>query len=639
MGAVSESAQGALIDRELVDRARTGDRGAFTELVRRHTPRARAMAFGACRDREAAHDIVQESFLRVWRHLDEFDGRASFGTWIYRIVANLAIDHHRRNRRSGIAVAIDDCEESQLPCTADDADPCAVAQEREYEARVSEAIRMLTPAHRNVLIARGEGKPYVLIAHEQGIPVGTVMSRVFHARRVYAEVMRAEEIANGDERITSVASYEGAEENENIMAKTYFGDIAQGRLPSSEKVDPFKVIVVGLDAPATPATEELVDEGANRELAELIANPDKFLASYEPETRRTYNLNGLTSLLTDGQLQDAIVAAIGDVFAVVEGRHRAVWMRLLHECLRGDRDIAALRGIIATVRAENGSDWMPAFKAKSPGTKDAQEMGRMVTITNTLRKVVTDQESYEFAMKRVRAAEKNGAKPDFDKIARDLNLSSGNVVRAYHRLSTMNADVIESVFSGAISINAVLQVARNGASPDEVSRIVAEMIAAGATSVRDAIATRRAAAGYTSDSTVDDRDDDGNGGTRPRGDTERVERESPDATTGSGTPRKIVQFADKPLGAKFTDDYAEGLNNKGNAHETLALACMKLASKGWASLNKRERDAIKGVASLYGAVEDARKKAAEKAKKIAEARAKVNAPADPNAEALVADPE
>ena len=203
----------------------------------------------------------------------------------------------------------------------------------------------------------------------------------------------------------------------------------------------------------------------------------------------------------------------------------------------------------------------------------------------------------------------------------------------------MNADVIESVFSGAISINAVLQVARNGASPDEVSRIVAEMIAAGATSVRDAIATRRAAAGYTSDSTVDDRDDDGNGGTRPRGDTERVERESPDATTGSGTPRKIVQFADKPLGAKFTDDYAEGLNNKGNAHETLALACMKLASKGWASLNKRERDAIKGVASLYGAVEDARKKAAEKAKKIAEARAKVNAPADPNAEALIADSE
>jgi RNA polymerase sigma-70 factor (ECF subfamily) len=596
------------------------------------------MAFGACRDREAAHDIVQESFLRVWRHLDEFDGRASFGTWIYRIVANLAIDHHRRNRRSGIAVAIDDCEESQLPC-ADDADPCAVAQEREYEARVSEAIGMLTPAHRNVLIARGEGKPYVQIAQEQGIPVGTVMSRVFHARRAYAEVMRAEEIANSDERTSTQRAYEGAEENENIMAKTYFGDIAQGRLPSSEKVDPFKVIVVGLDAPATPATEELVDEGANRELAELIANPDKFLASYEPETRRTYNLNGLTSLLTDGQLQDAIVAAIGDVFAVVEGRHRAVWMRLLHECLRGDRDIAALRGIIATVRAENGSDWMPAFKAKSPGTKDAQEMGRMVTITNTLRKVVTDQESYEFAMKRVRAAEKNSAKPDFDKIARDLNLSSGNVVRAYHRLSTMNADVIESVFSGAISINAVLQVARNGASPDEVSRIVAEMIAAGATSVRDAIATRRAAAGYESDSTVDDRDDDGNGGTRPRGDTERVERESPDAVTGSGTPRKIVRFAEKPLGEKFVDEYVDSLNGKANQHETLAIACLKLASKGWASLNKREKDAVEGVSSLYKSINAARKVAEAKAKKAAEARAKVNAPADPNAEALIADSE
>ena len=654
MSAVSESAQGALIDRELVDRARTGDRGAFTELVRRHTPRARAMAFGACRDREAAHDIVQESFLRVWRHLDEFDGRASFGTWIYRIVANLAIDHHRRNERSLASVSLDDCEESQLPC-ADDADPCAVAQEREYEARVSEAIGMLTPAHRNVLIARGEGKPYVKIAQEQGIPVGTVMSRVFHARRAYAEVMRAEEIATGDERTVAVAAYEGAGDNTMDISKQQcnIGSVAKGVPALADPTKDVKIVAYGAEgglfvAP-TDATRGLVDPDAPdaSELRALYADTDGFVAS--GHYRAAHHLNMLLSVLIDGQQTEPKVVTIkGDpnVYTKV-GRSRLVWWAIVWECLAGTRDVKALRAVVAERRETLGVNWRPDFRVMSGGrgSANADEYTAEVMLENTGRKVIGERGLYAMAMHRIAEwakAHRNDAKappPPFAEIARHVNRTD-SVVRSWHKLSAMNADVIDAVFSDQISINAVLQVARNGATPDEVSRIVAEMIAAGATSVRDAIATRRAAAGYESDSTVDNEPrGDGEGGKRSQGDSERVERESTDAVTGSGTPRSPVQFAEKPLGARFADEYAEGLNNKGNAHETLALACMKLASKGWASLNKREKDAIKGVASLYGAVEDARKKAAEKAKKAAEARAKANAPADPNAEALIADPE
>ncbi len=656
MGAVSESAQGALYDRELVDRARSGDRAAFTELVRRHTPRARAMAFGACRDAEATHDIVQESFLRVWRHLDEFDGRASFATWLYRIVANLAIDHHRRNRKASLAVSIDDCDDSQLPTTADETDPCAVAQDREHEARVVEAIHTLSPAHRDVLIARANGKAYTAIAAEQGIPKGTVMSRLFHARRAYAEVMRGEENGHVDERIPTAGAYEGAGEDDMDITKQAcnIGNVAKGVPALADPTKDIKIVAEGVEgglfvAP-TDATRGLVDPDASdaSELRALYADTDGFIAS--GHYRAAHHLNMLLSVLIDGQQTEPKVVQIkGDTNVYTKvGRSRLVWWAIVWECLAGTRDVKALRAVVAERRETLGANWRPDFRVMSGGrgTANADEYTAEVMLENTGRKVIGERGLYTMAMHRIgewAKAHRNDAKapaPPYGEIARHVNRTE-NVVRSWQRLSMQNADVIDAVFSDAISINAVLQVCRNGASPDEVSRIVAEMIAAGATSVRDAIATRRASAEYVSNSTVDDRDDEGGGERSGGGNGERTERESPDAVTGSGTPRVPVQFAEKPLGARFATAYGEGLNNKGNQHETLALACMKLASIGWASLNKREKDAIKGVASLYGAVEDARKKAAEKAKKVAEAiaRAKGDPNTDPNAASLVTDPK
>src|SRR3972149_5434974 len=88
-------------DRNLVDRAKQGDREAFATLVRRHQDRAFNLAYQMVRNREDALDISQEAFARAYTSLPTFKGEASFSTWLHRIVVNLALDSLRRQRVAG----------------------------------------------------------------------------------------------------------------------------------------------------------------------------------------------------------------------------------------------------------------------------------------------------------------------------------------------------------------------------------------------------------------------------------------------------------------------------------------------------------------------------------------------------------
>src|SRR5215471_13843206 len=102
-------------DAALVARAKRGDRDAFRALVERHERKAYAVALGMVKQPDDARDIVQEAFLKVWRSLGAFEGQSAFYTWLYRIVANLCIDHLRRGRRE---VEYDDSrvhEEDDVP--------------------------------------------------------------------------------------------------------------------------------------------------------------------------------------------------------------------------------------------------------------------------------------------------------------------------------------------------------------------------------------------------------------------------------------------------------------------------------------------------------------------------------------------
>jgi RNA polymerase sigma-70 factor (ECF subfamily) len=175
-------------DRELVLAARGGDRDAFRTLFERYHRRAYALAFGMLRHQDDALDVVQDAFIKAHKHLDKFEGNSSFFTWLYRIVMNLAIDHIRKHRRVR-PVELDD---KSLEEAGDDAllptilggNPGRALQDGEIRRRIDEALGELSENHRAVLIMRElEGLSYEEMAQAMGCSKGTIMSRLFHARK------------------------------------------------------------------------------------------------------------------------------------------------------------------------------------------------------------------------------------------------------------------------------------------------------------------------------------------------------------------------------------------------------------------------------------------------------------------------
>lgn len=173
-------------DRRLIVRAQAGDSGAFRLLVERHQRRVFAIALGLVRDEQDAREIAQEAFLRVHKGLPQFHGGSSFFTWLYRIVTNLSIDLMRKpSRREAelhFALEVEDGESSLLPPA--DADPYDVVHRGELSQRIYEALAQLPPYHRGVILMREvEGMSYEEMAEAMQVSKGTIMSRLFHARK------------------------------------------------------------------------------------------------------------------------------------------------------------------------------------------------------------------------------------------------------------------------------------------------------------------------------------------------------------------------------------------------------------------------------------------------------------------------
>jgi RNA polymerase sigma-70 factor (ECF subfamily) len=176
-------------DRELILLAKKGDHAAFRRLVERHQRRAFSVAVGLVRDENEARELVQEAFLRVYRGLAAFQGGSSFYTWLYRIITNLAIDAMRKPGRKDVElrerhVAGDDDGNLPLVSRIDGADPLDVIRRRELAARIQAALDDLPPYHRGVILMREvEGMSYEEMAEATGVSAGTIMSRLFHARK------------------------------------------------------------------------------------------------------------------------------------------------------------------------------------------------------------------------------------------------------------------------------------------------------------------------------------------------------------------------------------------------------------------------------------------------------------------------
>lgn len=182
-------------DGELVARVLQGDKNAFRPIVERYQNRIFAMVVGMVRDEAEARDLVQNAFIKAYQSLDTFRLDSSFYTWLYRIAMNLAIDscRKRRRRKTGSfdeAVAARDEDGEMLELHHTDG-PAEALQRKELRQRIFAAMEELTEEQREVLLLREvEGLSYAEISESMGIPEGTVMSRLFYARKKMQGLLR-----------------------------------------------------------------------------------------------------------------------------------------------------------------------------------------------------------------------------------------------------------------------------------------------------------------------------------------------------------------------------------------------------------------------------------------------------------------
>jgi RNA polymerase sigma-70 factor (ECF subfamily) len=178
-------------DSAAVEAARLGNRAAFEWLVRRHQRRALSVALGVLRNKEDARDACQEAFLRVFRSIESFDGESRFSTWLHRIVVNICIDRLRARTSAGL-VALDDFE----GVIAGDDNPARRIENMQLGGLIDAALGRLKPKHRTALLLREvQGLSYQEIANAMGTSIGTVMSRLFHARKNMQALLIDEEPA------------------------------------------------------------------------------------------------------------------------------------------------------------------------------------------------------------------------------------------------------------------------------------------------------------------------------------------------------------------------------------------------------------------------------------------------------------
>ena len=184
-------------DAELVHAARSGDRRALDELLRRHHDRIHLLCRRLCRDRGDAEDATQNALIAIVRGLERYDGRAEFSTWSYRVATNACLDELRRRRRRPVAHETDTVVAlAQRGEPARD-DPSASAERAEDRSRIQAALDRLDESFRLPVVLRDLAElDYAEIAEVLQLPAGTVRSRISRGRRHLAELL---ELGNQDD--------------------------------------------------------------------------------------------------------------------------------------------------------------------------------------------------------------------------------------------------------------------------------------------------------------------------------------------------------------------------------------------------------------------------------------------------------
>jgi len=169
---------GDLGEAPLVARAGRGDRLAFAELVRRHQGKVRALLLRLAGERSLADDLAQEVFLRAYRGLVGFEGRSSFGTWVYRISYNVYLNHRTRSRSFA---ALPEDYDVRAAAPEDALSAPRADLRRDLEAAIAE----LPERYRAVIVLYYlQDVSYPEIAEILELPLGTVKTHLHRAKRL-----------------------------------------------------------------------------------------------------------------------------------------------------------------------------------------------------------------------------------------------------------------------------------------------------------------------------------------------------------------------------------------------------------------------------------------------------------------------
>lgn len=209
---IASQSQDSPTDEELVADSRAGNRHAYQQLVERHQERLFVVAYDIMKNREDAEDVVQEAFVKAFFSLDKFKGESSIFSWLYRITFNMALDLQRKLKRRGgrhieykeqrnVSSDSGDDSSASTPAEAMESaigsgkieNPFEALSRKETRERLDEVFSDLSEEHREIITLREiDGLDYDEIAKRLEIPRGTVMSRLFYARKTLQKALHDE---------------------------------------------------------------------------------------------------------------------------------------------------------------------------------------------------------------------------------------------------------------------------------------------------------------------------------------------------------------------------------------------------------------------------------------------------------------
>ena len=182
-------------DLQWIEKCQHGDETAFGELVTKYRGKVYAMIYNMVRNEQDAWDIAQESFVKAWKSLAQFRGQSSFYTWLYRIVMNMTIDWLRKKKVTGAelddSVALKNIDPASATTPRGELLPNERLGDLEIRVRIDDALEKLSADHRTVIVMKEiEGMQYHEIAETLNCSIGTVMSRLFYARKKMQNLLK-----------------------------------------------------------------------------------------------------------------------------------------------------------------------------------------------------------------------------------------------------------------------------------------------------------------------------------------------------------------------------------------------------------------------------------------------------------------